>query len=123
MSDTNNILTDSREMLGDVKLLLEITDSSQDTRLMFLLEDTAAAVMSYCRPDMLPRQLEGFVVTIAAKRFTDGRGGVKSITEGERRVEYRDEEYDFLSEYAARLRPFMSRAAFVPSDKDGGKNG
>ena len=43
-------------------------------------------------------------------------GGVKSVTEGERKVEYSDDNYDYLKEYAIRLKPFVSRKVKVPSE-------
>lgn len=128
MRDTKNgVYTqdarESKELLDGAKLLLNIEDDKNDGALMFLINDTIEAILAYCRLDMLPRQLEGFISAIAAKRFTCGSsGGVKSVTEGDRRVEYESGDYDFISEYAARLKPFVSRAVYVPSEKDGAEN-
>lgn len=128
MSDTKNSIPaenqgDTKSLLDSAKLLLEITATENDEVLKFLIDDTIAAVLAYCRLEVLPRQLEGFVASISARRLTHISGGdIKSVTEGDRRVEYRDEEYDFLSEYAERLKPFMSRAAYVPSEMDGDAN-
>lgn len=109
------------EFLDAAKLLLGINNDESDGLLAFLIDDTIEAVLAYCHIDVLPRQLEGFIPQIAASRFAENnQGGVKSITEGERRVEYRDTKTDFLSEYTDRLKPFMSRQAWVPSDKDKG---
>ena len=109
------------EFLDAAKLLLGIDDDGSDALLSFLIDDTIEAVLSYCRLDVLPRQLEGFIPTLVADRFTNvGTGGVKSVTEGERRVEYRDSKTNFLSKHITRLRPFISRAVTVPSDLDKG---
>ena len=109
------------EFLDAAKLLLGIKNDESDELLAFLIEDTTEAVLAYCHIDLLPRQLEGFIPQIAARRFAENNQcGVKSITEGERRIEYIGANTDFLSEYTERLKPFMSREVWVPSDKDKG---
>lgn len=111
---------DTKQLVESAKLILGITGNESDGLLEFYVQDTISAILSYCRLELFPRQLEGFAASIAAKRFGEGDSGVvKSVTEGERRVEYRDEEYDFLAAYASRLKPFVSRAACVPSEMDG----
>ncbi len=111
------------EYLGAAKLLLGIKDDGSDELLTFLINDTVGAVMSYCHIDVMPRQLEGFIPSMAAARYRENAaGGVVSLTEGERRVEYGGADGDFMSSYRERLKPFMSRAAFVPSDLEGRKN-
>lgn len=109
------------EFLDAAKLLLGIKTDESDELLSYLIDDCTETVLAYCHIDVLPRQLEGFIPQIAAGRFSENQNGdIKSITEGERRVEYRDTKVDFLSEYTDRLKPFMSRKAWVPSDKDKG---
>ena len=107
MGDTKN------EILDAVKLLLGIKDNDKDDVLMLLIEDTVNSVLAYCRIDVLPRQIVSFIPT----RYTANQnGGVKSVTEGERKVEYSDDNYDYLKEYAIRLKPFVSRKVKVPSE-------
>lgn len=112
------------EYLGAAKLLLGIKDDESDELLTLLINDTVDAVMSYCHIDVMPRQLEGFIPSMAAARYRENAaGGIVSLTEGERRVEYGSgADGDFMSSYKERLKPFMSRAAFVPSDLEGRKN-
>ena len=112
------------ELLSAAKLLLGIKDDESDELLTFLINDTIDAVMSYCHIDVMPRQLEGFIPSMAAARCRENAaGGVVSLTEGERRVEYGSASGgDFMSAYKERLKPFMSHAAFVPSDLEGRKN-
>ena len=106
MGDTKN------EILDAVKLLLGIKDNDKDGVLMLLIEDTVNSVLTYCRIDVLPRQIVSFIPTLTVKRYTANQnGGVKSVTEGERKVEYSDE-----TEYAIRLKPFVSRKVKVPSE-------
>ncbi len=113
----------AKQLAEDAKLILGITDTDSDSLIEFYVEDTISAILSYCRLELFPRQLEGFAAAIAAKRFSENSlGGVKIIREGERRVDYCEENYDFLSQYAERLRSFRSRAVFVPSDINGEKN-
>lgn len=107
------------EILSAAKAFLEINSDESDELLMILIDEAINAVLSYCRLEVLPRQLVSFIPVIAARQFrSDKNVGVKSVAEGERRVEYCDEDYDFLSEYATRLRPFISRQIKLPSDLD-----
>ena len=100
MGDTKN------EILDAVKLLLGIKDNDKDDVLMLLIEDTVNSVLAYCRIDVLPRQIVSFIPTLTVKRYTANQNGcVKSVTEGERKVEY-----------AIRLKPFVSRKVKVPSE-------
>ena len=111
MGDTKN------EILDAVKLLLGIKDNDKDGVLMLVIEDTVNSVLAYCRIDVLPRQIVSFIPTLTVKRYTANQnGGVKSVTEGERKVEYSDDNYDYLKEYAIRLKPFVSRKVKVPSE-------
>ncbi|MBQ8301499.1 MAG: phage head-tail connector protein [Clostridia bacterium] len=111
------------QILAATKLIAGITNDNDDELLLLLIDDAINAVLSYCRIEFLPRQLESFIPTIVARQF-DGRAhiGVKSVTEGERRVEYRDGEYDFLSEYSVRLKPFINRSVKLPSDLESEEN-
>ena len=107
------------EILEASKVLLGIDNDESDKLIMLLIDEVTDAVLSYCRLEVLPRQLVSFIPTLVAERFTGNKNvGVKSIAEGERRVEYCDKDYDFLSAYAARLKPFISRKVKVPSDLD-----
>ena len=106
MGDTKN------EILDAVKLLLGIKDNDKDDVLMLLIEDTVNSVLAYCRIDVLPRQIVSFIPTLTVNQ----NGGVKSVTEGERNLEYSDDNYDYLKEYAIRLKPFVSRKVKVPSE-------
>ena len=112
------------EYLGAAKLLLGIKDSESDELLTFLINDTVDAVMAYCHIDVMPRQLEGFIPSMAAARYRENAaGGIVSLTEGERRVEYGSgSDGGYMSAYKERLKPFVSRAAFVPSDLEGREN-
>ncbi|MCI8404795.1 MAG: hypothetical protein HFE49_07835 [Clostridia bacterium] len=105
------------EMLTAAKMLLGIEDEKNDELLLFLIDDTESAVKAYCRLDVLPRQLVSLIPTLTANRYRlNMHEDIKSVTEGERRVEYSDRNYDWLSGYAARLKPFVSRNVKLPSD-------
>lgn len=110
-----------QEILDAVKLLLGINDNCKDDILMLLIDDTVNSVLAYCRIDVLPRQIASFVPTLVVKRYTlNQNGGVKSVTEGERKFEYSDDNYNYLKEYAIRLKPFISRKVKVPSEVSNG---
>ena len=111
-------------------MLLGIEDGEQDSLLSFLIEDTANLILSYCRLEIMPRQLESLVPVIAAdmyrrKVITDDtvEGRIKSISQGEQSVTLISgtlETDEFLTEYEARLKPYVNRRGRVPSDLSGG---
>lgn len=112
MGDTNNGYLDA------VKLILGIDNNDADTVLTLLTNDTISAVLSYCRIEVLPRQLEGLIPQLVAEQYKKGvSDGIKAITEGERRIEYSDADDNFLSSYHERLKPFISRRVYVPSER------
>ena len=113
------------EALGTLKMLLGIKDGDSDELLSFLIEDAENLILGYCRIDILPRQLESLVPTIAADAYrakgygqTSAPEVVKSISEGDRSVSYAETnpDNDFLSNYYSRLNSFRSRKGRVPSD-------
>ncbi len=107
------------EILAAVKTLAGIEGTEIDGLLSLLIDDTVNAVLSYCRIEVLPRQLVSLIPVIVTEKYRLNKNdGVKALTEGERRVEYCDGDYDFLAAYAARLKPFVSRSVKVPSDLD-----
>ena len=112
MITTGNYKSD---ILSDTKKLLGISDNSADELLGFIIEDTINLVLSYCRLTILPYQLYGLIPQIAASVYrTQKRGGVSSITEGDRRIEYGAEE--IMKAYYARLVPFKAK---LPSEISG----
>lgn len=111
------------QILAATKLIAGITNDNDDELLLLMIDDAINAVLAYCRIEFLPRQLESFIPTIVARQFENSTHmGVKSVTEGERRVEYCDGEYDFLSEYSVRLKPFINRSIKLPSDLESEEN-
>ncbi|MCC8169727.1 MAG: phage head-tail connector protein [Oscillospiraceae bacterium] len=112
------------EILENAKMLLGISDSDSDELLLFLIDDTIGAVMKYCRIDVLPYQLYGLTAQMVAETYrsrgyggTDLYGGVKSVTEGERCVEF-DTELSCFGSYVPRLEPFINKSARLPSDME-----
>lgn len=105
------------EYLDAVKLILDIHDEANDELLTLLIDDTVSMVLSHCRIEVLPRQLEALIPQIAARLYRNNMsGGVRSVTEGERRVEYTDGANDALFGFYDRLKPFVSRAVSLPSE-------
>lgn len=112
-----------QDMLEAAKIMLDIKDNESDSLLSILIDETIDAILAYCHIDIMPRQLVSFVPTVVAKRYTSVKGGsIKALTEGERRVEYTDGKYDFLTDFAKRLRPFVSREAWLPSQVEDKNN-
>ncbi|MCI8521185.1 MAG: hypothetical protein HFE51_10455 [Clostridia bacterium] len=113
------------EALNTVKMLLGIEDNEQDRLLSFLIEDCVNLILGYCRIEILPRQLESLVPTIAADAYrAKGYGQetapevIKSVSEGDRSVSYAETnpDNDFFTGYYDRLKPFVNRRGRVPSE-------
>lgn len=110
------------EILENTKMLLGIEDDAANALLLFLIKDTADAVMSYCRIAIVPNQLYGLIAQIAAEIYRS-RGyespgtsrTVKSVTEGERRVEF-ESTVSYFDNYISRLEPFVNKSARLPSE-------
>lgn len=105
------------EILENAKMLLGLTDGSEDDVISFYIDDITEAVMSYCRLDFLPRQLYGLTAQIAAEMFLcRGHLDIVSLTEGERRVEFKNAARSILAGYGDRLKPFVKTAGRLPSE-------
>ena len=111
------------EILDNAKMLVassaqadEKTDESADDRLRFYIEDIIEAIIAYCRIEFLPKQLYGLVAQIAAKMYVSGGSNIKSLTEGERRVEFEMSVPSVIGDYYDRLKPFINRSGRVPSE-------
>lgn len=111
---------DTEQILRDAKKLLKIEDGSEDEVLMLLAEDCISSVLAYCRIDILPYQLFGFVARMTAKKYEQeiksGSGGglINSVTEGDRRIDFGVPNI-ITEEYAQRLKPFINRKGRLPS--------
>lgn len=104
------------KFLDETKLVLGLEGEENDDLLCLLIDDTVNAVLSYCRIDTLPYQLEGLIPQLVSERFQkNSSGGIKLISEGERRVEYAEPQ-GVLKEYHDRLKPFISKRVYVPSE-------
>ncbi len=113
------------EALSTVKMLLGIEGNEQDSLLSFLIDDCVNLILGYCRIEILPRQLESLVPTIAADAYrAKGYGQetapeiVKSLSEGDRSISYAETNpaNDFFISYYDRLKPYVNRKGRVPSD-------
>lgn len=117
--------TTASEMLARLKMLLGTEDGGKDELLSFIIADTEQMILSYCRIDTIPKQLQSLVPVIAADYYrAKGYGKeqspdvVKSITEGDMSVSYAETQpgADFFKHYSSRLKPFVNRKGRVPSD-------
>ena len=110
------------EILKDAKMLAGISSAqadgneAADVKLTFYINDIIEAIIAYCRIEFLPQQLYGLVAQIAAKMYGEDGSNVKSLTEGERRVEFELSAPSVISGYYDRLKPFMNIAGRVPSE-------
>ena len=117
------LYNETSQIVGDVKLLLGITDNNGDRILELLIEDTA--VLAYCRIEVLPYQLCGLIAQMAVKSYrANGYGAVetptevKSISEGDRSISFEQKNgaNGILSDYKSRLKPFVNLKGRVPSE-------
>lgn len=110
------------EILENTRMLLEIEDDEKDELIEFYIKDTIDAVLKYCRIDVIPRQLYGLIAQMVAEMCVlhENGGLVKSVTEGERRVEFESNERSnsVFESYVLRLEPFVNKSARLPSDTE-----
>ena len=104
------------EILNNAKMLANISDETADEKLTFYINDIIEAITSYCRIEFLPKQLYGLAAQIAAKMYESGGANIKSLTEGERRVEFESGAPSVIGDYYDRLKPFVNMAGRVPSE-------
>ena len=111
------------EILNNAKMLANISDAqaddgneAADDKLIFYINDIIEAILAYCRIEFLPKQLYGLVSQIAARMYEGGDSNIKSLTEGERRVEFASAAPSVIGDYSERLEPFVNRAGRVPSE-------
>ena len=83
------------EQLVKLKMLLGITDESQDSALAFLLETVQEMVLNYCGIETIPEGLKNTVVRMAADLYrSEGYGqaaapmAAKSVKRGDVTVDY-----------------------------------
>lgn len=112
------------EILENTKMLLGLDGEEKDTVIAFLICDMIDAVMAYCRIEVLPRQLYGLIAQMCAELYRSRGYGenapsVKSVTEGERRVEFESAD-GLFSDYSKRLEPFVNKSARLPSELEAG---
>ena len=113
------------EILENSKMLLGIDCDDFNEILLFLIRDTIEAVIAYCKIAIVPNQLYGLIAQIVAEIYrTRGYGrsdvsrGIKSITEGDRKVEF-ESDVSCFERYVSRLEPFVNKSARLPSDLGG----
>ena len=109
------------EILADVKMLLGFEDGSHDDVLLFLIESVINDALAYCRLAFLPRQLYGLIAQITVKLWQTEIGGenyasVKSVTEGDRRIEFDLSADGALGGWHDRLKPYVNKSGRLPSE-------
>lgn len=112
------------EILENTKMLLGLDGEEKDTLIAFLICDMIDAVMAYCRIEVLPRQLYGLIAQMCAglyrsRGYGENTPAVKSVTEGQRRVEFENAE-GLFADYSKRLEPFINKSARLPSELEVG---
>ncbi len=78
-------------MIDEIKELLGITDNSRDTLINYYIKSIGNEIMSYCNIKQVPIELETFIQNkvISILRYeTNEYRGIKSISEGDTRLEF-----------------------------------
>lgn len=111
-----------KQILRDTKILLKKEDSSEDNILNLIIDNCINYVLSYCRLELLPYQLAGFVTNMVVRRYKemyladDGGGGVvTSITEGDRRIDF-SVPTGTAEDFKENLKPFVNRRGRLASE-------
>ena len=97
------------EILNEVKILLGLNDDEKDDILSVIIESTVNYCLAYCRLEVLPYQLYGIIAQMCVQSYN--AEGVKSIWEGDRKIEY-------SADFTDKLKPFVCRRGFVPSERN-----
>lgn len=110
-------------ILNNVKLLLGINDKKSDLMLRLLIDDTEEAVKAYCRIETVPEQLYGLIARMTAEQYQNGSFGttkqaktITSKTQGSKSESYGDAVKNLITDYADRLRPFVNKRGYIPSE-------
>lgn len=105
-------------LIDTIKVLLGIDDDSADAALEVIAAEVSAAVKAYVHKDELSDGLEAAAARIAADVYNNVQaGGVKSIGEGERQVEFDSVSGGgYIGAYADILNIFRDKRGYVPSD-------
>lgn len=107
--------------MEQLKLLLGITDETQDALLALILEEARDYILVYCRRETFPPQLESLVPRMAAALYRHNGYGqaeipqtVKSVSQGNRSVSY---EVQSAAEVFERFHKLLNpyRRALTPS--------
>lgn len=117
---------DKEQLKEQAKLLLGI--DGDDDILSLLIDDTINLVLGYCRIEELPTRLESLIPVMTADRYRmSDYGKVKpdkvlvSNSQGSRSESYANPNIfddSFLKDYESRLKPFICKRGYVPSDFD-----
>lgn len=114
------------QILRDAKILLKKDTCDDDEVLSLLIENCIVSVLAYCRLELLPYQLIGFVTNMTVKRYNEmysaNNGGgniVKSITEGDRKIDFSVPEKKSFEYDTEILKPFINRRGRLTSEACG----
>ena len=77
-------------MLENIKLILDITEDSQDKLILLYIDKITNNILSYCNINELNPALEGFIEdkVINIMKIKLGKMGVKSINRGDTSITY-----------------------------------
>lgn len=113
----------TKDYLEPVKMLLRTENPPSDELLLFLIDDCINRILSYCKIEEIPAELETLIPIMTVRYYhvsgIDGTEDVQSISQGQRSVTYANETVrrdDWLNDFRSRLDPFKCKKGLVPSD-------
>lgn len=93
-------------MLEKIKLLLEITDNSQDEKINYYISSVTQKVLNYINQETLPTQLNYVVEEIVINRLEGKASNIKQINRGDVTISY--ETTNELQPYEKELSTFKT---------------
>lgn len=93
-------------MIRRIKERLKITDSERDLEIEALIEEIKLYVMSYCNLDLIPTSLNIFIENKVIAELDRESSNIKSITEGDTSITYKESRERISKEDKAILRRY-----------------
>lgn len=95
-------------MMETIKMLLGITDNSQDLIIDFHIQDVTNAILDYCNIPVVPERLETLIISEVVGIMKGNNSAVKSIVRGDTEIQYKDDAQgtNVLKEVQSRLNAY-----------------
>jgi hypothetical protein len=99
------------EILNTIKMILKITDTTQDTLIKYYISSVKRKVMNICSLFSFPDELVDMIVDVIVKKLNAGNvSGFDSINIGDTNIKLKNSDKDiddFIIEHMDELKNFM----------------